>query len=121
MTDYIFVYGSLKTGYGNHWLLSENGLKGVRATAPGVVLHCGDGFPFAVRGDGIAYGEVFRVTPSILKDMDYLEGHPTWYQRELVEVTFDDGENHNAWIYLNPQEAKSLPVLASGYWKGRVK
>jgi gamma-glutamylaminecyclotransferase len=119
MTEYIFVYGSLKTGFGNHWLLSEKGLVGEGATASGIVLHCDGGFPFAVRGDGVAYGEVFQITSSILDDMDYLEGHPAWYKREMVEIALENGEIHDAWIYLNPQEAKSLPALSSGRWEGK--
>ena len=56
MKNKVFVYGTLKKGYGNHHRLRD--AKGYPAVAPKIDLHAGPFFPFAVRGKGQAIGEV---------------------------------------------------------------
>ncbi len=96
---FVFVYGTLKKGERNHHLLQ--GCKGTKALAPGMRVHCGPGYPYAIRGEGTAIGELYEVDEQTLKRLDELEGHPEYYRRELTEVVLEDGKELTAWIYLN--------------------
>src|SRR3970282_125568 len=96
----VFVYGSLKRGKYNNYILGDSKFIGMDR-APGV-LYTGSHYPMAIPGDGWITGEVFEVTdPKIQRDLDRLEGHPSFYERQ--EVTLESGLV--AWIY---------------YWKGHV-
>jgi gamma-glutamylcyclotransferase (GGCT)/AIG2-like uncharacterized protein YtfP len=112
----VFVYGTLKTGECNHHFLK--GLKGIKATAEGIVIHAGRSIPFAVRGDGTAAGEVYEADDSALEKLDALEDHPRWYCRELTRVKLSDGREIQAWIYLN-EEARQYPQVPGNDWRGK--
>ena len=45
-------------------------------------------------------GEIFEIDDAILKECDLLEGHPHFYQRHLRQCVTDDGQRHEAWIYV---------------------
>jgi gamma-glutamylcyclotransferase (GGCT)/AIG2-like uncharacterized protein YtfP len=59
VAHHVFVYGTLKRGECNHGFLAR--FQGVSAQAEGIVLHAGPCYPYAVRGEDTASGEV---TPS---------------------------------------------------------
>jgi len=111
----VFVYGTLKSGYGNHALLQRS-VKGYSAVAPGINLYKGDYFPFAMRGQGQAIGEVYEIDNALLKKLDDLEGHPMFYHRELTPVILDNGQTIKAWIYLY-DKAHHYPIIADGNWQ----
>ncbi|MDY6992446.1 MAG: gamma-glutamylcyclotransferase family protein [Pseudomonadota bacterium] len=113
-THNVFVYGTLKKGYRyHHWL---QGLRGQPAVAPKIDLYAGPHYPFAVRGQGQAQGELYRVTDMVLAQLDQLEGHPHDYHRELTWVIVPHQRQFNAWIYLNAQ-AYCYPLIQSGCWQ----
>jgi gamma-glutamylaminecyclotransferase len=112
----VFVYGTLKSGYCNHDLLQ--GAKGYPAVAPQIDLYAGPSYPFAMRGQGQAVGEVYEVNNLLLKKIDRLEGHPQYYHRELTSVILEDGKTIQAWIYLN-NDAYPYPRVADGNWRPR--
>lgn len=115
MSNNVFVYGTLKKGYGNHERIL-NGLIGYKATAPDIALHDGPGFPFAVRNaDAVAIGELYIVDDNQLNAMDALEGHPGWYKRELTHIILENHERCDGWVYLNP-EAHDYPIISDGLW-----
>jgi gamma-glutamylcyclotransferase (GGCT)/AIG2-like uncharacterized protein YtfP len=95
----IFVYGSLKQGLHNHWLLHNAIFIDVAQTTE----QCWDmismgGFPAVIPGNKNIYGELYHVTPQDLLMLDHLEGHPDFYSRTAVELN-----NGQAWMYvLNP-------------------
>ncbi len=109
----LFVYGTLKTRGRNHHLLK--GLSGKRAVAPGIRLHQGPGYPYAIRGPGITKGEVYWVDRNILELIDALEEHPHYYVRERTTVILEDGALIEVWIYLNPR-AVLYPIVEEGCW-----
>ncbi len=109
----VFVYGTLKTGQGNHWIIE--GCKGMRGMAPGMSMHAGTAFPFAMRGDGVIKGELYEVDDAKLAELDRLEGHPRFYHRERTAVYDEDFKRHEAWIYLNAK-AGDYPKVKSGDW-----
>lgn len=61
------------------------------------------GLPFLVKeknGEGCVV-EVYEVDTNTLLDLDYLEGHPDFYQRQKIFVTNQDtGEEHETYIYI---------------------
>lgn len=88
-------------------------------------------------GRGVSVvGEVWECNDECLANLDRLEGHPTFYQRELIRVAtgcesrgFDAPE---ALIYLVSKDYVSPgryetfkmsdhPKIKDGYWNGRGK
>ena len=104
------MYGTLRTGFGNHGLFAGR----TRRMAPGLV----DGyellvgrFPFARRRPGgRLVVEVMWPIPAVydqvIADVDYLEGYDSHadpadnlYVRVAVTVTTMGGEQVRAWLY----------------------
>ena len=76
----VFVYGTLKSGHRNNSVLGFCRAKGIKALANGIVLHGEQGgLPFAVRGAGKTYGEVYEINAAMLAALDLFEGHPERY------------------------------------------
>jgi gamma-glutamylaminecyclotransferase len=104
----VFVYGTLKRGYGNNRLLANAEFVG-EATTVGIrykMLHAG--FPVAMRStEGKQrrpiVGEVFRIKEYddvTLQLLDRLESNGRMYNRRVVDVRLADGKRTRAWIYL---------------------
>lgn len=103
----VFVYGTLKSGYGNNRLLSSSTLVGTDSTIDKYVL--GDiGFPYAFPESVIAhlfddeelfkpvYGELWQMNCwNTLRSLDSLEGHPWHYYRETIQLA----SGNIAWTY----------------------
>jgi gamma-glutamylaminecyclotransferase len=113
----VFVYGTLKKGYGNHRLLSGATCIGAtQVEGPHRMVDLGY-FPGAVRvdlerGPGVLRGEVYEVTTEILGSLDLLEGHPNFYERAKI-----DTEHGKAWCYFLPQQyLDEYPLIESGEW-----
>jgi len=113
--QHVFVYGSLKKGFGNHHILSD------KASA----FYCGHyltkvasfemrsygGFPAITNtlknGKKIS-GELYLCTPETIERLDSLEGHPHWYKRK--RILMDDGTW--AFTYILPEEhTTDLPLV----------
>jgi gamma-glutamylaminecyclotransferase len=111
---YLFVYGTLKRGYGNNARCLEDAEfigKAVTATAS-YVMQSG-GFPILwdlgpSRKGAFATGEIFIVSNKTRARCDSLEGHPNMYRREKRNfvVTLVDGTQEliEAWVYLWQRE-----------------
>jgi gamma-glutamylcyclotransferase (GGCT)/AIG2-like uncharacterized protein YtfP len=110
----VFVYGTLKHGFYNHspYLL---GKKYKKAKALGVNLHAGPYFPYAIKGSGVAFGEVYEVDDATLDKLDRLEGVPNHYQRDEVFVFTEDFKKEKAMIYVSDHSLK-FPRIESGEW-----
>lgn len=113
MKHKVFVYGTLKKGYCNHYLLL--GKTPQKATAPNIQLHTGTDYPFAIRGQGTVHGEVYEIDDEILRALDQLEQDHDDYYRELTLVLLETQQEMMAWIYLSDQ-AVLYPRLENGVW-----
>lgn len=105
-SDLFFVYGTLKEGRGNNVVLGDSEFLGVAETE-GKFLMVSSGIPFVFPADKAGEenkdflkpisGHLFKVTdPLVLRGLDHLEGHPSFYTRTLVKLA--GGER--AWMYL---------------------
>lgn len=97
------VYGTLKQGWGNHRLL-ENSVKIADGWVSGYRLYQ-SGIPFLIKDDTSEYKvkvEVYEVDEYTLERLDCLEGHPTCYCREQLQVETDDADVLTAWVYEYP-------------------
>ena len=127
---FVFVYGTLKKGFGNHRIVTaSNGARVGSATTlqvffrmhsingmyPGVVITSEDGG--GELGCGPIKGEVYRVDSIDL--FDSLEGYPNLYTRQVIDVVLASGETQTAWIYLFNRAVAGREVIRSGNWTRR--
>jgi gamma-glutamylcyclotransferase (GGCT)/AIG2-like uncharacterized protein YtfP len=112
----VFVYGTLKRGYGNNALINKSKVISLKVNAPGINLYSSGPLPFAARGNGTAIGELYEVDDIVLAKLDKLEGHPVFYKREKTKVQLASGEVE-AWIYLCDKYAKQNLLIQSGEWE----
>ena len=108
-THKVFVYGTLKKGFSNHYwhLGSAEDVFPFASTVKkyAMIVKTGYVYPYILgehdQGHRIL-GEVYEVTDSQLTRLDLLEGNPTHYRRELVEIENDEnpGEIIKAWMYI---------------------
>lgn len=137
----VFVYGTLRRGCSNHGLIARSEYLGEAVTDTGYsMLHLG-GFPGVVKkGNYSIYGELYEVDEATLRQLDRLEGHPSFYERRLITVLptsqelqqkLGGGDQEQRWItaqcYLLPDiwlEQKSRGgsnLITTGDWLRRSK
>lgn len=111
--DLIFVYGTLKHGYGNNRRLAEAQFLGEATSLDNFHLYAA-GVPFlvdAVEGHPVR-GELYVVDANELESCDRLEGHPHNYRRVLRKFCRDNGTCVSAWVYLWPRSTASMASFA---------
>jgi gamma-glutamylaminecyclotransferase len=97
----VFVYGTLRRGFCNHFYLDKARFLGPATTRDGHAMYLYGGIPYLLRrasGPRIV-GELYRMDAGILAGLDRLEEHPRVYRRELAPVILADGREGAAWIY----------------------
>jgi gamma-glutamylaminecyclotransferase len=85
----LFLYGTLKRGHKNHYLLSGQRSLGEAATEPRYRLYDLGPYPGLVEGaaSGLAVtGELWEVDAVCLANLDEFEGVPALYVREQVAM-----------------------------------
>src|SRR5262245_6257639 len=107
----VFVYGTLKRGYGNHRLL----LDATFVSEGQTIARCrlfDAGFPVLRRRlnrDGPwnapVRGEVFEVTAQQLARLDSLEGEGRMYHRRKKKIRLDSGQTILAFAYIGDAQA----------------
>lgn len=113
MSNFIFVYGSLKRGFSNHFLLENSKFLGEFITDPEYKMISLGYFPGVIlEGNTSIYGEIYEVDTDTFKRLDTLEGYPSFYDR--VEIETDYG---NTWMYYLKNLKGIYRVVEDGIWK----
>lgn len=110
----IFVYGTLRQGYGNNVLLKDAVYLGEGITKDKYILTA-SGIPFVSKLVPMTNitGELYKIqTLDDFYYVDKLESHPEWYKREIITVV-SNGEEHQAWIYFN-DASQGSNVITTG-------
>jgi len=124
----VFVYGSLKKGFGNHRIIENSTFIGEAVTKDSdfQMISFG-GFPGVVRRPEFinrVHGELYEVDDKALRHMDMLESNGMFYNRdELDFFTLSQPSMviHTAWVYLliehHPEKCleKSADVLTDRF------
>lgn len=107
----MFVYGTLKSGYGNNILLQNERKIGNAETVDSYIMKAG-GIPYVFKDKKLSTikGELWEVDKDTLPSIDRLEGHPNWYKREKINVISNDKE-HSAWIYFMQGNSDSSNLM----------
>jgi gamma-glutamylcyclotransferase (GGCT)/AIG2-like uncharacterized protein YtfP len=83
----VFVYGTLKRGYGNHRVMeAAEGEFLQKDTIKGYEIYNTGCFPAVVEGEGVVQGEVFEVPEEGMYFLDRLEGVPRLYDRHTTHT-----------------------------------
>ena len=133
MTNLFVVYGTLKSGYGNHRLLDNKAdvaFKG-RVVSQDRYIVRGMGFPLAIKNGEEELkkplqGELYEVNnEEVVQSLDWLESNGSFYTREIRPFTTDNGETVEAWIYLIGEDGYQGNALCptadeTYYWGSEV-
>lgn len=97
-----FVYGTLKKGFGNNYLLEGSTFLGQAMTNKS--YHMIDvGFPVLLTQGPALYpvnGEVYKIDQETLVNLDHLESEGRLYDRIADTVTMETGEEVRAYYYV---------------------
>lgn len=108
---YVFVYGSLKSGFANNHVMSTTWRRseiGAEKYGEGITLRQDMTmvpltlFPGVIEGGGkqAIWGEVWHVGDELLERLDAMERVPTYYRRIETDIVLDDGELVKAYMYV---------------------
>lgn len=104
----VFVYGTLKSDGPLNSFLGNSELLG-DCWIDDFVMYDGLRFPFVKRGEGVVYGEVYKVNKRILNQLDFIESG--CYNREVVETEFG-----KCFIYVAKSFILTGNVIKKGIW-----
>lgn len=114
MPEPVFVYGTLKSEFGNHHVMQRAGGTFVKSITigPGYTMYHLGGFPAVVEvGNGFITGDVYEVED--LDPLDILEGVPVFYYRKWLEP-------YQCWAYLMNQAHAEYSsrgkIIEKGCW-----
>ena len=115
----VFVYGSLKRGFGNYY---QSGLCAFPMVAEALTMESGytmksyGAFPGVIEGGKESvWGELFHVDSHMLALLDHLEGNGTFYTRHITDILLEEGKSIQAWMYTLPRNSRYvLPTSESG-------
>ncbi len=99
----LFVYGTLKKGFGNHHYLKTATLLGAAKTAlpyPMILKH--KAFPYLINKPkkGLQVkGELYQIDYPTLLKIDELEGYPEHYTRCEIDVLKENDQKERALVY----------------------
>lgn len=107
----VAVYGTLRKGFHNHVLLEGSKFLGETKTEPKFNMY-GNLIPWITNnGDTSIAIEVYEVEEETFQRLDWLEGYPNYYDRQVIDTEFGE-----AWIYFRWYTAAENKI-SSGDWK----
>jgi len=118
--QYIFVYGTLRKGFGLHTVIEDCPFIGYAKTDNDYTLIEGTNFPFLVEreGDG-AIGEVYSIPEFLIPELDRIEGHPFFYERKKIIVKLDNEKDVEVSTYIHPDNLPESFNIITDFTKER--
>jgi len=122
MLHKVFVYGTLKKGFGNHRLLDHGKAQFIsEGTTNDKYTMLYYVFPFVSRTmtpKTTIEGEVYEVDDKTFTRLDRLEGYPDFYDREQVLVDTPNGKV-KVWMYFCDKPYQQyLEISKTGKFEG---
>lgn len=118
MNALIFVYGTLRRGLGNHFLLRDSRYVAEAVSSPRYSMVDLQAFPGILPfGMTSIVGEVYEVRPEVLADLDRLEGCPCFYNRQEIDLPGYEGVE--AYFLAQPGSYVENTLIKSGDWKNK--
>ena len=126
----VFAYGTLRKGFGNHYIV-EPFVESIQpGTIRGTMYHAGY-FPYVIqRGEGRVIGEWLSIRPDkeeeALSRMDIMEGYygeGEWNHYERIWVRDEVNAALEGWVYVagrHIEPERRYPVVESGDWSRRA-
>ncbi len=103
ITFSLFVYGTLKKGFHNHPYLANSKFISTAKTAKKYpMIQTNPAFPYLIYQSGKGHqihGEVYTIDYKTLLEIDALEGCPTHYKRDVIEVILENKQKIKSWCY----------------------
>jgi gamma-glutamylcyclotransferase (GGCT)/AIG2-like uncharacterized protein YtfP len=108
-------------GCGNHGRLQHSKYLGKAKTVSKYIM-TGSGIPFVSKKIPMHHilGEVYEIDARTLESLDWLEGHPTNYCREIINVIVNE-EEKQAWLYFYESERNNGQVIENGDYRTYCK
>lgn len=123
-SDYLFAYGTLQPGFGNHRRIADHVHSARPGTIQGILVDLG-AFPALIHGKGWVKGMLLDIDAGALTITDFIEGchadrSRSLYVRERVEVDLGDGDIVTAWTYFlaRPDRIQDRPHLRVNHANG---
>ena len=113
-TRLVFVYGSLRKGFGLNPVLNSSEFVSDVQTKPKYTMYSVGAFPCITEsGDTSIVGEIYKVDLATLRRLDMIEGVPQLYKKGIVEV---DGYEDVIAYFFTEDKAKGLQKIDNGDW-----
>jgi gamma-glutamylcyclotransferase (GGCT)/AIG2-like uncharacterized protein YtfP len=128
----VFVYGTLKEGQANYhdYLREAKYLREISVPAmmmsfpghPGIILHRDVPINSPLHNfvvDKMTYGQLFEIDPTdgTIESLDFLEGHPSHYKREILDLA-GIGKFYTYALDAGKYLLGHRNIVASGCWYG---
>lgn len=122
----IFVYGTLKQHQPNFPIIKSGVFCGIGRLdeAYGLRMVSMGSFPALIpsgkNSSQEIIGEMWSIDDEAFKNVDYLEGYPTFYDREQLTILDSADREHICWVYFIPDELSSRELMSvdKGTWYG---
>lgn len=118
-TNTIFVYGTLRKGFGNYKYFLEGKSKFIEEDTINGKMHSWGSFPAVFPGDDTIHGEIYEVDDEVLSSLDRLEGHPNFYCRTPIKTS--SGKDVEVYLCQRTATYDDFPYIPGGDWKHYVK
>ncbi|WP_456275103.1 gamma-glutamylcyclotransferase [Bacillus sp. AK128] len=121
-SHFVFVYGTLRIGETNHYLLERSSLVAEQCWTFGEMFDSGFGYP-AIRKSttSLIYGELYSVNDEELKQLDeledYIEGGTDNLYNRISQTIHTDTKTIQAFIYVANDIRLLQEPITHGDWK----
>lgn len=115
----VAVYGSLREGLHNHHVLNGADMLDT-GEIEGYNMYSLGAYPALVPVDTPTCPikvEVYEVNEPTFIALDRLEGYPTFYNRDVVDVVCEDGSVMPCWVYYMRRNLADHQQVMNGDWK----